>query len=404
MRREDRGTAARQGRRSQARKAKAGALAAASLALVPFLSGGVPVTLTSTVDSPVADVDGQVPAQPSLSPALLDAAGSPLLLAQQLPSFEDVPITPLGAPVVGGLGIPDSALQAYRRAEQRLARLSPGCHVSWSLLASIGRIESGHARGGRVDANGMTLTPILGPILNGVGFAAIPDTDGGAYDGDTRWDRAVGPMQFIPSTWRGSAADGNGDGVADPDNIFDATVAAGKYLCAGGGDLRDPRQRAEAVFRYNHSDSYVRTVLLWADAYEQGVSSVPDGLLPAGPVAGSAGLAGPVAEAPPAPLNAAVAPPPAPTTTPPPPPSASPTSASPTTSSSMTTTTTVPSTTTTTTTTTTTSTTTTTTTSSGPPTSPTCTPTSPSTSDTTTTTAPTTTTAAPSTTESPACG
>ncbi|WP_431877827.1 lytic transglycosylase domain-containing protein [Amycolatopsis sacchari] len=403
MGRAERRDAERRSGRAQAPRAKAGALAAASLALVPFLGGGgVPLAIQSTVDAPVLDADGQVPQQPALSPEVLAAAGDPAMLAQQLPSFADVPLSTLDAPVVGALGIPESALRAYQRAEQELARLAPDCHVSWSLLAAIGRVESNHARGGRVDGRGTTVNPILGPILNGVGFAAVPDTDGGVYDGDTRWDRAVGPMQFIPGTWRNYASDGNGDGVADPGNLYDAALAAGKYLCAGGGDLRDPQQRAQAVFQYNHSDSYVRTVLLWADAYARGASSVPDGQLPAGPVAGSAALPGPVVEAPPAPVTPQ-APPSAPVTTPPPPSTppattSSTTSTTSSSSSSRTTTTTSSSSSTTTTTTTT------TTSSSGGSTTPppTCPPPS-STSDSATSTTSTTpaSTTAPSTTNTP---
>ena len=82
-------------------------------------------------------------------------------------------------------------------------------------------------------------------------------------------------MQFIPSTWQGYAADGNGDGSASPHNVYDATLAAGKYLCSGNLDLSNPQDRATAVFRYNHSDSYVRTVLIWADAYAKGVDPLP---------------------------------------------------------------------------------------------------------------------------------
>ncbi|MQA10065.1 MAG: hypothetical protein GEU98_16220 [Pseudonocardiaceae bacterium] len=179
----------------------------------------------------------------------------------------------------GPLGIPRSALTAYIKAADLLAAQQPGCRMHWSLLASIGRIESGHASGGNVDASGRTRAPILGPVLNGAGeFAAITDTDDGAHDGDQVWDRAVGPMQFIPSTWRGYAADGNGDGSSDPNNIYDATLGAGRYLCAGGLDTSDPAQRAAAVFRYNHSNSYVSTVLLWADAYARGVHPTVDTL------------------------------------------------------------------------------------------------------------------------------
>ena len=182
----------------------------------------------------------------------------------------------------GDLGIPDLVLEAYQRAAERLARSNPGCGVSWYLLAGIGKVESSHARGGRVDSTGRTYQPILGPRLDGVSTAAIRDSDGGALDGDTVWDRAVGPMQFIPGTWRAYGTDGNGDGVADPHNVFDAALSAGRYLCAGGGDLTTPGGRTAALLRYNRSMSYVATVLAWAEAYESGKVR-PTGLLPPGP-------------------------------------------------------------------------------------------------------------------------
>jgi membrane-bound lytic murein transglycosylase B len=176
----------------------------------------------------------------------------------------------------GGRGIPATVLAAYHEAERMLGRQRPACHLTWSLLAAIGRIESGHAAGGQLDAHGTTLRPILGPVLDGSGgTAAIADTDGGRWDGDRIWDRAVGPMQFIPGTWRRHATNGKGYGTPDPNNIYDATLTAGEYLCAGGGDLSDPAQRSAAVLRYNHSDSYVRTVLAWATAYDTGVLSIP---------------------------------------------------------------------------------------------------------------------------------
>jgi hypothetical protein len=180
----------------------------------------------------------------------------------------------------GPLGIPQVMMDAYKRAAATLAKSQPNCHLDWSLLASIGRIESNHGRGGQVFGNGDTVHPILGPVLNGGGFAAIADTDGGRYDSDSRWDRAVGVMQFIPSTWASYASDGNGDRVSNPHNIYDATLAAGKYLCSGGLDLANPQQRATAVFRYNHSDTYVRVVLIWADAYAKGVTPLPSTGIP----------------------------------------------------------------------------------------------------------------------------
>ncbi|WP_393062714.1 lytic murein transglycosylase [Streptomyces sp. LN549] len=186
-------------------------------------------------------------------------------------------------------GIPSTVLAAYRKAESALGRSDPGCRLPWQLLAAIGKVESGHAGGGRVDAHGTTLSPILGPVLNGAGFANIPDTDGGGYDGDKTYDRAVGPMQFIPSTWAHWARDGNGDGRSDPSNIYDASLAAGAYLCAGTRDLTVRADLDRAVLSYNHSDTYLRTVLSWLEFYRNGIHVVPDGKgpVPKSPGAGS---------------------------------------------------------------------------------------------------------------------
>ncbi len=83
---------------------------------------------------------------------------------------------------------------------------------------------------------------ILGPVLDGDnGTALLLDTDGGAYDQDRRYDRAVGPMQFVPATWAELGRDGNGDGIKDPNNIWDATLAAAGYLCGGDRDLSRSR-------------------------------------------------------------------------------------------------------------------------------------------------------------------
>ncbi|GAA4543495.1 lytic transglycosylase domain-containing protein [Amycolatopsis samaneae] len=201
----------------------------------------------------------------------------------------------------GPLGIPATALDAYRKSADILGREQPRCHIDWALIASIGRIESNHARGGYVDAHGTTLERILGPQLNGSGgFAAIPDTDGGRYDGDPVWDHAVGPMQFIPSTWLGYAADGNGDGVADPNNIYDASLGTGRYLCSGGLDLANPEQLSASIHRYNNSDTYVNTVILWAEAYRKGVLPTEDSKIPVG--APNAAAAPPPPAVPPPPV------------------------------------------------------------------------------------------------------
>ncbi|MGH3784232.1 MAG: lytic transglycosylase domain-containing protein [Pseudonocardiaceae bacterium] len=253
-----------------------------------LLSLGVPVAVLSV---PVPTVDGHAvgsledPAGLGVTGAL---PGNPLpteAVPTATPSVApvNVPADPAGAGIPtpsnlldGPLGIPGTVFDAYQFAERTLTAIRPGCHLSWSVLAGIGRIESGHASDGRVDAFGNTLGPILGPRLDGSpGMAAVPDTDHGQLDGDTVWDRAVGPMQFIPASWRAYGVDGNGDGVANPNNIYDATVSTGLYLCAGGADLADPAQLQAAVFRYNHSAAYVNVVLQWAQAYLTGAVLTP---------------------------------------------------------------------------------------------------------------------------------
>ncbi|MGW6098644.1 lytic transglycosylase domain-containing protein [Streptomyces sp. NPDC055157] len=189
------------------------------------------------------------------------------------------PGTSTNLPITGSAesGIPASVLDAYKKAQRSIASSDAACRLPWQLLAAIGKVESGQARGGRVDANGTTFSPILGPVLNGQGFAMIKDTDNGAYDGDSTHDRAVGPMQFIPSTWATWGQDGNDDGRKDPNNIYDAALAAGHYLCAGSRDLAIAADLDRAVLSYNHSNEYLRTVRSWFDYYKRGTHEVPDG-------------------------------------------------------------------------------------------------------------------------------
>jgi hypothetical protein len=262
-------------------------MAAVGGSAVHLAHGVSPMPTPDAVSPGELGANGALPQNDAISPDLLGAANDPGKLAEQVGPLANVP--------KGPLGIPGVVLDAYLRAQQRMAGMNPHCHLDWSLLAGIGKVESNQARSGMVDARGTTLSPILGPTLDGgPGNAAVADTDGGRYDGDPTWDRAVGPMQFIPSTWAMDAADGNGDGIADPNNVYDAALAAGKYLCAGGGDLSQPADRAEAVFRYNHSNDYVRLVLLWADAYAAGITPLStQAVLPVSypqPIAGPAAL------------------------------------------------------------------------------------------------------------------
>ena len=172
-------------------------------------------------------------------------------------------------PPVGGM--PGRVLQAYRAAQDRLAREQPGCALTWPLLAGIGQVESGHGSvaGAVASADGVVTPRIIGVPLDGRGpVALVPDSDQGRYDGDQNVDRAVGPMQFLPGTWTTYAADGDRDGAADPHDVDDASLAAGRYLCAAAGaPLTQPSSMVRAVFAYNHSTEYVRQVLTVAAAY-----------------------------------------------------------------------------------------------------------------------------------------
>ncbi|HSS67421.1 MAG TPA: lytic transglycosylase domain-containing protein [Nocardioidaceae bacterium] len=176
--------------------------------------------------------------------------------------------------------IPQAALIAYKRAIIVMDKTAPECHVTWPVLAGIGQVESDQGRygGAQVLADGSTNPHIVGIPLNGVGnVARIPDTDNGRWDSDTVWDRAVGPMQFIPSTWAVVGVDADNDGVRNPHDFDDAALAAAVYLCANDRDLSTPGGLHAAIYSYNHSESYVDTVLSLARAYANGdVAVVPN--------------------------------------------------------------------------------------------------------------------------------
>ncbi|MCG3751482.1 MULTISPECIES: lytic transglycosylase domain-containing protein [Amycolatopsis] len=308
-------------RRPQGRNARSrafAALAGGALVVLPTVtSSGIPVALRAAEPPSAAQAAPSVPGLPpgiTLPPIGVDGSlpQPPVPQALGVPGY---PNGPGSATTAGPLGIPDSMLRAYRNAADIMAREQPGCHVDWALIAAIGRVESNHARGGYVDARGNTLERILGPVLDGSGgFAAIRDTDHGRFDGDPVWDRAVGATQFIPSTWASYASDGNGDGVSDPNNIYDETLATARYLCSGGLDLSSDAAQRLAVRRYNNSQSYVDTVMAYAYGYRNGVSKLPDSQVPIGappgPGAVEAAAGSPAGDvAPPAPPPVTPAPP-----------------------------------------------------------------------------------------------
>lgn len=173
--------------------------------------------------------------------------------------------------MAGRAGIPAPAMRAYATAALRLSAEQPSCGVGWTTLAGLGYVESLH---GTIDGrslleDGHSSTPILGPALDGAGpVAAVPASPTSAqWHGDAEWDHAVGPLQFLPATWETWASDGDGDGSADPTDLDDAAYAAARYLCASGRPLDTGDAWSAAVFSYNHSDDYVRSVYSAASAY-----------------------------------------------------------------------------------------------------------------------------------------
>ena len=177
------------------------------------------------------------------------------------------------------LGIPVTALEAYAYAARVAQVENPDCNLAWTTLAGIGEVESHHGtyRGADIAANGDVSPPIRGVLLDGTGGnLEILDHDEVSHDpaieekGDEPYARAMGPMQFIPETWRLYGVDANNDGEVSADNIDDAALSAAGYLCWRGKDLSTPRGWMDALRAYNHSDQYARNVRDWATAYANG--------------------------------------------------------------------------------------------------------------------------------------
>jgi hypothetical protein len=237
---------------------RAAAVVASALTVVVALLVVGLVVVAGTVggrDTPRGD---------GLEPAAVDR-DTPVAQGAALPAGLDV--QRWAASTAPEAGVPARALRGYASAEIAQRATTPGCRLSWTTLAGIGRVESDHGRLGRadLDADGVARPHLVGVPLDGsAGLAEIRDTDGGRLDGDPVYDRAVGPLQFLPATWARFGADGNGDGVRDPHQIDDAAHAAAAYLCADGRDTASGAGWWGGVLTYNRSVDYAR--LVWAAA------------------------------------------------------------------------------------------------------------------------------------------
>ncbi|MGH3694142.1 MAG: murein transglycosylase [Pseudonocardiaceae bacterium] len=173
--------------------------------------------------------------------------------------------------------IPQRALEAYANAHATMAAAKPNCRITWVTLAAISAVESKHGgfQGRTLEPDGRPSEPIIGIPLNGApGVKAIADTDNGLLDGDKVWDHAVGPFQFIPSTWAKWRADGNRDGVTDPQGIDDSALAAAQYLCAGDRNLSTGGDWLEGILSYNESLEYAQEVYGFAQTYARNAKGV----------------------------------------------------------------------------------------------------------------------------------
>lgn len=223
---------------------------------------------TSTAEAGGADkVDIDVPSAALDKPATVQAVP---------PGIGD---TDLGELLdgLGSEGIPTPALAAYRRAANLLDDADPDCHLTWTVLAAIGRVESNHGQlnKSRLSVQGLATPAIFGPRLTGEdGTAKVADTDDGIIDHDDTVDRGVGPMQVIASTWKLVAVDADGDDRRNPQDMDDAATGAGIHLCSGVGDLADADDLREALLRFNHSGDYADLVTEVTKAYGNGKFSV----------------------------------------------------------------------------------------------------------------------------------
>jgi len=257
----------------------------AAIPSVALIGGGIAISAPAaniirgvavSSSSPAVVVPDTALSLPAPEGISTDASRLAAEVAPAPPLAGTVPSSSLVSP--DSSAIPVRALEGYRRAASLVDSADHACHIDWALVAAIGRVESNHARfgGNQLDSAGVAQPGIIGIPLDGSnGTARITDSDGGLLDRDTVYDRAVGPMQFIPSTWSVAGVDADGDGVKNPQDIADAATATAVYLCSGPGDLTAPSDLHAAIMRYNASESYVALVTSIAATYRLGVSALP---------------------------------------------------------------------------------------------------------------------------------
>ncbi|MGH3549379.1 MAG: murein transglycosylase [Pseudonocardiaceae bacterium] len=240
------------------------------------LAAPTPVAMAAPAALPDVPEPAAAPTAPTSQPSGGGPAARTVTIPVQIPVSAGVPRAPQlafaawASRMARVTGIPARALEAYANAHAVMAATQPGCHLTWVTLAGIAEVESEHGTmGGRtLLPDGRPSSPIIGIPLDGAnGTRAIAATDGGLLTGDKVWEHAVGPFQFIPSAWALWRADAHGDGFTDPQNIDNAALAAGKYLCADSRNLASGDQWLRAVLSYNNSLDYAKAVYGFAQGY-----------------------------------------------------------------------------------------------------------------------------------------
>ncbi|MDR7313523.1 membrane-bound lytic murein transglycosylase B [Nocardioides luteus] len=238
-------------------------------ALVPLAALSAAWTAAATGAGFAPEGPVKLPGGETMVTSVIDQPASVTEPAPAQSSHKGARTGTIAIALANGRDIPMAALAAYQRASAVVTTADRACALDWTLIAAVGMVESDHGRlkSSRLNDSGLAVPAIYGPTLKTPAGDPAPDTDAGAVDELTSGDRAVGPMQFVPSTWPLVAVDGDGDGVRNPQDIDDAALAAAVYLCSGDDDLSTREGQLAALERYNHSKAYVSTVLKIAKGY-----------------------------------------------------------------------------------------------------------------------------------------
>jgi membrane-bound lytic murein transglycosylase B len=251
--------------------------ARAAGAVTTFILGCLAIGLAVLVifqPPPGAEPAGTVA---EVAPTWAPALEAPVAAADPGSAISQLVDPDWAASTAAATGIPERAVLAYAGAAIVKANAMPGCGLSWNTIAAIGAMESDHGRhdGSVVGDDGTVSPAIYGIPLDGIEVASIPDSDGGEIDGDPNVDRAVGPMQLIPQTWRNWHTDGNADGIEDPQNLDDSVMATANYLCRASTHLETESGWREAVLAYNQSEDYVTGVARTAISFAEALGTLP---------------------------------------------------------------------------------------------------------------------------------